>query len=148
MTIGIRSIQRLSVSPFPHRGSSSQPLASDQTGWDWFSLHLESGEKVMLFRLRQKDGRNYFAGNWIDGNGRSEPLPVNAIAMTPTVFTDIDGRKVPTSWNITVADRGLKIDSVPLNAKSWMGTRFAYWEGPISFKGSHGGIGYLEMTGY
>ncbi len=22
---------------------SSQPLASDQTGWDWFSLHLELG---------------------------------------------------------------------------------------------------------
>ncbi len=127
---------------------SSQPLASDQTGWDWFSLHLESGEKVMLFRLRQKDGRNYFAGNWIDRGGRSEPLPVNAIAMTPTVFTDIDGRKVPTSWNITVAGRGLKIDSVPVNARGWMGTRFAYWEGPISFKGSHSGIGYLEMTGY
>src|SRR6202011_3206489 len=35
---------------------SSQPLASDQTGWDWFSLHLNSGEKLMLYRLRQKDG--------------------------------------------------------------------------------------------
>ena len=38
---------------------SSQPLASDQTGWDWFSLHLNSGEKLMLYRLRQKDGQNY-----------------------------------------------------------------------------------------
>ena len=28
---------------------SSQPLASDQNGWDWFSLHLETGEKLMLF---------------------------------------------------------------------------------------------------
>ena len=127
---------------------SSQPLASDQTGWDWFSLHLDTGEKVMLFRLRQKDGRNYFAGNWIDGSGRSEPLPADAIVMMPTVFTDVDGRRLPTSWSVSIADRGLKIDSVPLNAKSWMGTRFAYWEGPISFKGSHGGIGYLEMTGY
>eukprot|EP01035_Chromulina_nebulosa_P046210 gene46210-62594_t len=34
------------------REYSSQPLASDQTGWDWFSLHLASGEKLMLFRLR------------------------------------------------------------------------------------------------
>ncbi len=127
---------------------SSQPLASDQTGWDWFSLHLESGEKVMLFRLRQKDGRNYFAGNWIDANGRSEPLAAGSIAMTPTGFTDIENRKLPTSWSVAIADRGLKIDSVPLNAKSWMGTRFAYWEGPISFRGSHSGIGYLEMTGY
>ncbi len=127
---------------------SSQPLASDQIGWDWFSLHLETGGKVMLFRLRQKGGGNYFAGNWIDAKGYSEPLPADAIAMTPTAFTNIDGRRMPTSWGITVPDRGLKIDSVPLNRKSWMGTRFAYWEGPISFRGSHGGVGYLEMTGY
>src|SRR6266853_866624 len=37
---------------------SSQPLAPDQTGWDWFSLHLTSGEKLMLYRLRQQDGHN------------------------------------------------------------------------------------------
>jgi len=127
---------------------SSQPLASDQTGWDWFSLHLDSGEKVMLFRLRQRDGQNYFAGNWIDGSGRSVRLAATAITMTPTGSTDIDGRKLPTSWTVAIPERGLKIDSVPLNATSWMGTRFAYWEGPISFKGSHSGIGYLEMTGY
>jgi predicted secreted hydrolase len=29
-----------------------------------------------------------------------------------------------------------------------MATRFPYWEGPISFHGSHAGVGYLEMTGY
>ena len=52
---------------------SSQPLASDQTGWDWFSLHLDSGEKLMLFRLRQTDGENYFSGNWIARDGKSAP---------------------------------------------------------------------------
>jgi predicted secreted hydrolase len=31
---------------------SSQPLAADQTGWDWFALHFESGEKLMLYRQR------------------------------------------------------------------------------------------------
>jgi predicted secreted hydrolase len=29
-----------------------------------------------------------------------------------------------------------------------MATSFPYWEGPIRFKGSHSGVGYLEMTGY
>jgi predicted secreted hydrolase len=29
-----------------------------------------------------------------------------------------------------------------------MGTSFPYREGPISFSGSHHGVGYLEMTGY
>ena len=51
---------------------SSQPLASDQTGWDWFSLHLNRGEKLMLYRLRQKDGQDYLSGNWIDPDGRSQ----------------------------------------------------------------------------
>ena len=44
---------------------SSQPLASDQTGWDWLALHFNSGEKLMLYRLRQRDGNNYASGNWI-----------------------------------------------------------------------------------
>jgi len=31
---------------------SSQPLAADQTGWDWFSLSFTSGARLMAFRLR------------------------------------------------------------------------------------------------
>src|SRR6185295_6756934 len=30
---------------------SSQPLASDQSGWDWLSLHFRSGDKLMLYRM-------------------------------------------------------------------------------------------------
>jgi predicted secreted hydrolase len=37
---------------------------------------------------------------------------------------------------------------MPLNPRAWMGTSFAYWEGPIRFHGSHEGVGYLELTGY
>jgi predicted secreted hydrolase len=127
---------------------SSQPLASDQTGWDWFSLHLGSSEKLMLFRLRQKDGQNYFAGNWIRTDGTSVQIASADIVMTPTESTAIENRKVPTGWSIAIASRGLKIETTPLNARSWMATSFAYWEGPISFRGSHSGVGYLEMTGY
>src|SRR5258707_8292425 len=53
---------------------SSQPLAPDQTGWDWFSLHLTSGEKLMLYRLRQQDGHNNLFGNWIEPDGRSSEI--------------------------------------------------------------------------
>ena len=42
----------------------------------------------------------------------------------------------------------LNIETVPINPKCWMGTSFAYWEGPITFAGSHKGVGYLELTGY
>jgi predicted secreted hydrolase len=62
--------------------------------------------------------------------------------------TDIAGRKLPTAWRIDIPSRGLHIESTPLNPRSWMGTSFPYWEGPIHFQGSHAGVGYLEMTGY
>jgi predicted secreted hydrolase len=127
---------------------SSQPLASDQTGWDWFSLHLESGEKLMLFRLRQKDGQHYFSGNWIGIDGKSAQIASMDISMTPAAPTEVAGRKVPTQWSVAIPSRGLQIETTPLNAKSWMATSFPYWEGPISFRGSHSGVGYLEMTGY
>jgi predicted secreted hydrolase len=127
---------------------SSQPLASDQTGWDWLSLHLNSGEKLMLYRLRQKDGRNDLYGNWIEPDGRSAEIASVDNSMTPKTLTEIEGRKIPTAWHIAIPGRRLAIDCTPLNPKSWMGTSFPYWEGPISFAGSHSGVGYLEMTGY
>jgi predicted secreted hydrolase len=127
---------------------SSQPLASDQTGWDWFSLHLESGDKMMLYRLRQTDGQTFFVGNWIGLDGKSAPIAAGSIAINPTATTQIGERKLPTAWSIRFAERGLSIETTPLNAKSWIGTSFPYWEGPITIHGSQGGIGYLEMTGY
>jgi predicted secreted hydrolase len=127
---------------------SSQPLASDQSGWDWFSLHLDSGEELMLFRLRQTDGNHYASGNWISRDGKSEQIASADINMTPRAWTQLEARRIPTAWHIAIASRALAIDCVPLNARSWMGTSFPYWEGPISFGGSHAGLGYLEMTGY
>jgi predicted secreted hydrolase len=127
---------------------SSQPLASDQTGWDWFSLHLNANEKLMLFRLRQADGHDYCSGNWISADGKTEQIAAADITMTPKTLTDIAERRIPTAWEIAIPRRGLAIACVALNARSWMATSFPYWEGPISFKGSHRGVGYLEMTGY
>ena len=127
---------------------SSQPLASDQTGWDWLSLHLTAGEKLMLYRLRQNDGHNDLYGNWIEPDGRSIEIASTDNSMTPTALTELEGRKIPTAWRIAIPSRSLTIECVPLNPRSWMGTSFPYWEGPISFKGSHSGLGYLEMTGY
>jgi predicted secreted hydrolase len=140
--------RRVSGHAWMDREWSSQPLASDQTGWDWLSLHLESTDKLMLFRLRQKDHQNYFAGNWIGADGRSELLAPDAIKMSPLDVINVQGRSVPVRWRVEVAGRDLAIDTVPLNTESWMDTTFPYWEGPISFTGSHAGVGYLEMTGY
>jgi predicted secreted hydrolase len=127
---------------------SSQPLASNQSGWDWLSLHFAGGEKLMLYRMRQTDGQHYGSGKWLMQDGKTETLASSDITMTPQAFTEIEGRKIPTTWRIAIPGLAIAIDCTPLNARSWMGTNFPYWEGPISFAGSHAGLGYLEMTGY
>jgi predicted secreted hydrolase len=127
---------------------SSQPLAADQTGWDWFALHLESGQKLMLYRMRQKDGNHSISGNWISPEGSTRLLAPADVAITPKGSVDVAGRKIPGGWQVAIASLSLSIDCVPLNPQSFMRTSFPYWEGPISFTGSHGGVGYLEMTGY
>jgi len=127
---------------------SSQPLASDQSGWDWLSLHFNAGNKLMLYRMRQTDGQHYGSGKWIARDGKAEILGSADIAMTPLAVTEIEGRKIPTAWRIAIAKMALAIECTPLNPRSWMGTSFPYWEGPIRFAGSHTGVGYLEMTGY
>jgi predicted secreted hydrolase len=147
VTIGDKPVEVTGLA-WMDREWSSQPLGPDQTGWDWFSLHLNAGEKLMLYRLRQQDGRNNLFGNWIAADGRSVEIASADNSITPLNMTDVAGRKVPTAWRVVIPARGLAIETAPLNAKSWMGTSFPYWEGPIGFTGSHAGLGYLEMTGY
>lgn len=45
-------------------------------------------------------------------------------------------------------NRGLDVETTPVNAESFMATSVPYWEGPITLQGSHAAKGYLEMTGY
>ncbi|WP_105432508.1 lipocalin-like domain-containing protein [Neorhizobium sp. T6_25] len=126
---------------------SSQPLASNQTGWDWFSLHLASGEKVMAFRLRDTGGA-FTSANWISADGTTAPLSSDDVVLEPLRRASVSGRDVPVAWRVRIPSRGLDIRTRPLNDNAWMATSTPYWEGPISFEGSTSGEGYLEMTGY
>lgn len=130
------------------REYSSQPLDEGQTGWDWFSLHLGDGAKVMGFGLRSEAGGIYTSATWIDADGTATPYPDGALRMTPLARHTTAGRTLPVRWRVQLADRGLDITTEPVNADAWMPTLFPYWEGPIRFEGSHSGVGYLEMTGY
>lgn len=126
---------------------SSQPLSDNQTGWDWFSLSLDTG-KLMGFRLRQNDGTYYTSATWITPDGQTTPYPDGAFTAEPTVTTDVQGRDVPTAWTIRLDAQGVDVDVIAVNPQSWMDTSIPYWEGPITVTGSHSGVGYLEMTGY
>src|SRR5512136_1929537 len=50
----------------------STDLNPDQVGWDWFSLQFEDRTELMLYIIRNADGRPdpYSAGTWVEGDGR------------------------------------------------------------------------------
>ncbi len=127
---------------------SSQPLADDQNGWDWLSLHFDDGTKLMGFQLRQTDGTTFTSGTWIMTDGRTTALEPGAVEMQPLATTNVAGRDVPTSWQVTLAERDLDIRVDAINGDTWMDTSVPYWEGPVRISGNRRGIGYLEMTGY
>ena len=127
---------------------SSQPLSDNQSGWDWFSLSFESGDKMMGFQLRQKDGSTYSAATWIAEDGSTTAYPNGAFSATPLAQSSVAGRDVPTAWQVRLPERGVEAEVRAMNPHAWMGLSIPYWEGPVEISGSHSGVGYLEMTGY
>lgn len=125
---------------------SSQPLAADQTGWDWFSLSFDSGDRLMAFWLRGAE--RFGSATWIGPDGQATPLTDAEIAARPLDWHQVAGRDVPTRWQVDVPSRGLDVTVQALNPDAWMGGRFPYWEGPVTVTGSRNGQGYLEMTGH
>lgn len=140
--------QKVTGQGWMDREWSSQPLATDQKGWDWFSLHLDSDEKLMVFQLRNNQGRYFYSGTWISAEAKATPLKQGQIQLQPLDITQVAGRQIPTRWQLTIPDKDLDITIQALNPDAYMDTSIPYWEGPIHFDGSHSGRGFLEMTGY
>ena len=135
---------------------SSQALAPNQQGWDWFSLHLDDGYKLMVYQLRHDDGNHWKSGNWIDPAGRSRVLGAQAIELnsTRTGKIDIGGgeiRDIPMEWRLALAAQNRRLVIRPLYDQQWMDASFPYWEGVVLVENENGeraGVGYMELTGY
>ncbi|MBM1219920.1 iron ABC transporter permease [Ponticoccus sp. SC2-23] len=125
---------------------SSQPLSDDQDGWDWFSLVFDDGARLMGFRLRGET--DFTAASWIAPDGSLTAYPDGAFAVEPLEEVRVAGRDVPVGWRVTLEDQGVDIRVDAVRQDAWMDVTVPYWEGPVSFEGSHSGRGYLEMTGY
>jgi predicted secreted hydrolase len=135
---------------------SSQALADNQQGWDWFSLHLDDGHKLMVYQLRHADGDHWLSGNWIDPRGTAELLGADSIALNPTrrsaVSTgDSETRELPMEWEIALTGKQRSWRIRPLYDEQWMNTSIPYWEGVVLVEDEQGGpagVGYMELTGY
>ncbi len=125
---------------------SSQPLAEDQQGWDWFSLTFDDGNKLMGFVLR--GSMDYTSATWITAGGQATAFADGAFTARPLRHHSVAGRQVPTTWQVSLPAQGVDVTVAALNPDAWMQTSVPYWEGPVRVTGSHTGVGYLEMTGY
>jgi predicted secreted hydrolase len=122
-------------------------LDAAQSGWDWFSLQLDDGTELMLFRLRRKDGTvdPYSAGTYINARGRTTHLYRDTFSVTPGKLWN----KYPIEWTVRVPS--LEIDvriATRLPQQEFEGSQNRYWEGAVEIAGSRHGSGYVEMTGY
>ncbi len=135
---------------------SSQALAANQQGWDWFSLHLNDGHKVMVYRLRHDDGDHWLSGTWIGADGDSRLLERIEIELESTRIEAIEAgegrsRVLPLEWDLALDGLGRRWRIKPLYDEQWMDTRIPYWEGVVLVEHENGtpaGVGYMELTGY
>ena len=150
------STTQLSGQGWLDREWSSQALAPNQQGWDWFSLHLNDGHKLMVYRLRHEDGEHWLSGNWISPTGESQRLDANSIELKSTrnvtiKTDDKEQRELPLDWQIVLGAENRSWFIQPLYDQQWMATRIPYWEGVVLVEDDNGkasGIGYMELTGY
>jgi predicted secreted hydrolase len=135
-------------------------LERGQTGWDWFSLQLDDGSDVMLYRLRRTDGSMdpHSSGTASDTAGRSHRIDLERATFTPrrTWRSPATSATYPVEWRVSVPSAALELTVraiVDGQELAGLPSGVAYWEGAIDVEGTRAGRtvrgrGYLEMTGY
>lgn len=140
-------VHRVSGLGWFDREWSSQFLKAGQQGWDWFALHLDGGYKLMAFRLREDEGA-FVSGSWINANGDVEPLGAGDLLLEPAGWQASQHGRVPAQWRLRIPPHEVDLLIEAPAGDYWNNGLFPYWESPVSVTGSHGGVGYMELTGY
>jgi len=142
---------------FDHEWATNQ-LAPGQTGWDWFSVQLDDGTELMLYRMRKTDGSvdRASSGSFIAADGSVRHLRIDELRMTPTRFWQSEKTrgKYPVGWRVEVPVLELDLEvTTPVESQELALDPVTYWEGMIDVSGRRAGRGvsghgYLELTGY
>ncbi|MGS2742542.1 lipocalin-like domain-containing protein [Halomonas sp. LS-001] len=133
---------------------SSQLLSAEQSGWDWFSLHLNDGRKLMAYQLRGggEQGGDYTFAHLIQADGSTQLKGAGKVTLTPQATDTVAGREVPTRWTMHLPEGNLHLEIQARHPDRWMSTSVPYWEGDVVVRHADSqatmGVGYLEMTGY
>ena len=148
---------RLTGTSWLDREFTSDPLAGDLAGWDWFGLRLRDGRALTLYVLRDAAGRAAVTSSTLAGpDGRTVRLTPGDGFLTVTDHwtSPRTGARYPSRWRLRLPAAGLDLVVTPLLPdQENVGTRsgVVYWEGAVSLHdpaGRPAGEGYVELTGY
>ena len=127
---------------------TSQLLDTGTQGWDWLSLHLDDGNKIMAFRMRLKNQDDHVTGSYITSTGEQITLQPGDLTLQPVSVKKVDGRQLPLIWKLIIPSKKIDLTISTLKDKQWNNAAVPYYEGMVKIEGSHGGVGFLELTGY
>ncbi|MGI9916318.1 lipocalin-like domain-containing protein [Vibrio owensii] len=143
-------IHQVSGKGWIDREWSSQFLLDSQQGWDWLALWLSDETSLVVFQLRDsKTGQaSYSSARLMQQDGSGIAISQKDIQLEATNQTEIQGRKYPTQWQVSIPKQQIELTVSALNPNAKMPLSVPYWEGPVRIDGSHSGTGYMELTGY
>jgi predicted secreted hydrolase len=143
-----------------HEFGSNQ-LTAEQVGWDWFSLQLDDRTELMLYVMRQRDGKldENSSGTYVLSDGVAKHLSLADYKVTQTGSWRSPHSKAtyPSGWKVSIPSLHTELQITPelsdqeLTKKS--STDVTYWEGTCLVSGNKDGKpikgqAYVEMTGY
>ena len=150
-----QAIDTVTTAPIKLKGQAwfdqewtSQLLDTSTQGWDWLSLHLDDGNKIMAFRMRLKNQDDYVTGSYITSTGEQITLQPGDLTLQPASVKKVDGRQLPLIWKLVIPSKKIDLTISTLKDKQWNNAAIPYYEGMVKIEGSHGGVGFLELTGY
>jgi predicted secreted hydrolase len=126
----------------------SQMLSQKQQGWDWFSLRLNKDTALMIFRVRSNEA-DYFYGSVMSRDGKIRSISSDEIEVVSRLNkrSEIDS-PYPQSFSLVIDKENIDLEVNVVNEQQIMRFGIEYFEGMVTFTGSHQGEGFVEMTGY
>lgn len=136
---------------------STGTLAEGQIGWDWFSLHLDNGNNLMVYSMRLDDGSidPYSHGSISTNDQKGTFLQIEdyKIFIEDTWISPKSGAEYPSSWRLEIPTQRIDLQIIPAIKDQELNLSFTYWEGAVRVEGYVNGkpvkgSGYVELTGY
>ena len=139
---------------FDHEWATNS-LESGEAGWDWSGLHLSNGDDLMLFRIRNSEGKTAFLSGTLR-NQQGLVTDLHDLEITPqgNWKSPHTGGLYPAIIEVSIPLQKLTLSLTPkLKDQELVLSPFAYWEGAVRGEGKCGtnpvtAEGYLELTGY